>query len=195
MNTRLATVLAAQAALAALTLALVTSAYAGGLIYGRWDRPQDAGFCPYTPGYGWDGALSMPVAGDVSHWYGGGHRGLDLDAAHGTPVTAAADGVVVWRGESEAVLSSANTVILAHGGWLTLYAHLSEIDVDCGEYVTRGDVIGAVGREGTSWDHLHIAAYQDGHDVDPAPLLGLVAPVTVESAPMVAGGGVKRGQR
>lgn len=166
------------------------------LIFGRWDRPQDAGYCPYASGYGWDGALSTPVRGDVSHWYGDGHRGIDINAAHGAPVTASASGVVVWRGESDAVLSSANSVILAHGrGWLTLYAHLSRVDVGCGEYVTRGDVIGAVGQAGTSWPHLHIAVYHDGHDVDPAPLLGLVAPVTVESAPMVAGGGVKRGQR
>lgn len=149
------------------------------------------GYCPLVPGRGWDGALSAPVpAVDVydGRWFArGGHSGIDFNAPEGTPVTASAPGVVVWAGERNG--ASARTVILAHGwGWLTVYGHVSAVNVSCGQVVQRGDVIALSGSYGASWAHLHFALWRDGVAVDPAPLVGLSPPVR-EAGPAIRGGG------
>ena len=91
------------------------------------------------------------------------HHGVEFPNPTGTPVYAAAEGIVIFAGpDEEAVYAPwgnfyGNLVVIAHGSDLfTLYAHLSKIDVLVGENVSTGDKIGEVGRTGGAiGSHLH----------------------------------------
>jgi len=84
------------------------------------------------------------------------HRGVDYAAATGTPIKAAGDGKVIWRGTQGGY---GRTVIIQHGGNITtLYAHMSryQAGVDNGTRVKQGQVIGYVGASGlATGPHLH----------------------------------------
>ena len=94
------------------------------------------------------------------------HLGVDYAAPSGTPVRAAADGVVLhagWHG------GYGKTVKLRHGrGIQTLYGHLSRIHVKAGQRVQQGDLIGNVGTTGLSTaPHLDYRTIRDGVFVNP----------------------------
>ena len=114
--------------------------------------------------------------GDRFHPRGGDprfHAGLDLRARAGTPVYAAAAGVVT---RSEVSGAYGNLVIVDHGGGLgTLYAHHRENLVRAGDRVRRGQPIGLVGRTGNATgDHLHFEVRWKDGTVDPRTLLPLL---------------------
>jgi len=96
------------------------------------------------------------------------HRGVDYGAPHGTPIRAAADGIVAYAG---ARTTYGNTVILKHGQkFSTLYAHMSKISdkSTVGAKVNQGDVIGYVGRTGrVTGTHLHYEFRINDKHVDP----------------------------
>ena len=94
------------------------------------------------------------------------HEGIDFFAATGTSVFAAANGVVRDARVSE---TFGKVVEIDHGyGLLTLYAHLSKINVKKGQRVKRGDTIGEVGNTGlSSAHHLHYEVHVNGVEVDP----------------------------
>jgi murein DD-endopeptidase MepM/ murein hydrolase activator NlpD len=94
------------------------------------------------------------------------HQGIDIAAAAGQPVFAAADGLVVLAASTSGY---GEAVYLAHGfGVTTRYGHLSEIDVRPGQRVHRGDPIGRVGSTGRSTgSHLHYEVRLDGTPVNP----------------------------
>ncbi|HKQ23034.1 MAG TPA: peptidoglycan DD-metalloendopeptidase family protein [Burkholderiales bacterium] len=94
------------------------------------------------------------------------HNGLDIAAPEGTPVTAAGAGNVLDVGD---YFFSGQTLILDHGrGFLTLYAHLSEIDANVGERIPAGKRVGAVGATGrVTGPHLHFSVYLNAAAVDP----------------------------
>jgi murein DD-endopeptidase MepM/ murein hydrolase activator NlpD len=100
--------------------------------------------------------------------YGGSrlHAGIDFAAPPGTPIYAAADGVVVWAGPRGGY---GQTVVVDHGGAVaTLSAHMSRMAVIEGDIVTRGQIIGFVGSTGTSTGpHLHFEVRLSGIPVDP----------------------------
>jgi murein DD-endopeptidase MepM/ murein hydrolase activator NlpD len=94
------------------------------------------------------------------------HRGLDISARRGTPVIAPADGVVVFAGRNGGLGKS---VRISHGfGYTTAYGHLDSIDVEVGEEIQRGELIGGLGNSGRSTGpHLHYEVHVDGKAVNP----------------------------
>lgn len=94
------------------------------------------------------------------------HAGLDVAVGSGTPVSAAADGIVINTGD---YFFNGNTVFIDHGqGLITAYMHLSRLDVHSGQAVKRGDVLGAVGATGrVTGPHLHWAVILNNTPVDP----------------------------
>ncbi|MDH5672402.1 MAG: M23 family metallopeptidase [Myxococcales bacterium] len=96
------------------------------------------------------------------------HNGIDYAASSGTPIWAAADGVVSFAGERGA---NGNLVALRHaGGYETFYAHLLRINrgIRKGAEVKQRQAIGAVGTTGRSTGpHLHFALKRGGRFIDP----------------------------
>lgn len=94
------------------------------------------------------------------------HRAVDLSTAPGQPVIATADGIVL-RAERSGRLG--NAVVIAHGfGFTTRYGHLSRYEVEAGQRVARGEVIGYVGNTGRATGyHLHYEVLADGTPVNP----------------------------
>jgi murein DD-endopeptidase MepM/ murein hydrolase activator NlpD len=106
------------------------------------------------------------------------HHGVEFNNGSGTPVLAAADGMVYYAGDDTTRKFSpwsgfyGNIVVLEHSLSVapfkilyTLYAHLSKIDVRIGQVVTAGERIGEVGLTGTaSGSHLHFEVRVDPND-------------------------------
>ncbi len=95
------------------------------------------------------------------------HPAIDIGASTGTPVVAADEGTVITAGWSS--VGYGNLILLRHpDGFVTLYAHLSSIDVNYGDYVARGQRIGAVGSTGRSTGpHLHFEIQTGGRSYNP----------------------------
>lgn len=112
----------------------------------------------FTSGYGY---REDPVTGRKAF-----HRGIDLSAPAGNEVRATADGIVAQAGK---LGGFGRAVFLAHGfGYSTRYGHLSEIAVEPGQRVKRGDVLGRVGRSGRATGyHVHYEVHEDGHTMNP----------------------------
>ncbi len=123
----------------------------------------------------------MPVAGvQMTSNFGmrwhpvlGGHRahkGVDLAGATGTPVHATADGVV---GRADWFSGYGLYVQLEHGANLeTRYGHMSRLNVEAGQFVRKGDVVGYIGSTGRSTGpHLHYEVRIAGAAVNPIPYM------------------------
>jgi len=118
-----------------------------------------------------DGRLSSGF-GRRGHAMGGGsvgrHQGIDIVAAKGTPVRAAAEGTIVDVGSRGAY---GRFILIRHNDHLeTAYAHLSRFtpDLKPGRHVRQGEIIGFVGSTGRSnAPHLHYELRKDGKPVDP----------------------------
>jgi cell wall-associated NlpC family hydrolase len=134
--------------------------------------PLPAGSWAWSAGFGVSGPL----------WASGRHTGQDLSATFGTPIVAAAAGIVISTGDGGPY---GNLTQIQHPGDVqTWYAHQSVISTEVGVQVKAGQVIGAVGSTGNSTGpHLHFEVRLGGAQVDPKPWL--------EGAPAVAvAGGV-----
>lgn len=94
------------------------------------------------------------------------HNGLDLTIAEGTPVIATANGIVK---EAERKSEYGNRIVISHGfDYVTIYAHLSKLNVKAGDKVRRGDVIGRSGSTGKSIEpHLHYEVNFKGEPKNP----------------------------
>ena len=135
--------------------------------------------------------MEMPVAGRVTSGFGERfhpilhrmrmHDGVDLAAAWGTPIVAAADGRVAsagWRG------GYGRAVEIVHSGGIeTLYGHMSRIAAQPGESVRQGQVIGYVGASGlATGPHLHYEVHKDGRLVNPLSVNMVQSPIQGEEA-------------
>lgn len=107
------------------------------------------------------GPRESPTAGASSN-----HKGIDIGAAYGADIVAAADGTVVFAGYSS---SAGNYVTIDHGGGLyTVYMHCSSLVVSKGQSVSRGQIIAKVGSTGISTgNHLHFGVSLNGSYVNP----------------------------
>ncbi len=94
------------------------------------------------------------------------HSGIDYAAPEGTKVYATADGVVILAANQRRY---GNQIIIKHNSdYQTRFAHLSEISVNSGQRIKRGDVIGLVGNTGKSLiPHLHYEVIYRGKPVNP----------------------------
>lgn len=93
------------------------------------------------------------------------HKGRDYAAPIGTPIQAAASGVVTTVSYN---VARGNYIVINHGGIATLYQHCNEIYVCVGQSVAAGDKIASVGNTGYSTGpHLHFEVHVDGSPVDP----------------------------
>jgi len=121
-------------------------------------------------------AFAWPARGPISSWFGiradpftgvrRFHAGIDIVVNLGTPVKAAADGVVADVGYNG---NYGNYIILSHGdGYQTLYGHLTAYSVRAGQHVSQGAVMGISGSTGYSTGpHLHFGLYRNGAAINP----------------------------
>jgi murein DD-endopeptidase MepM/ murein hydrolase activator NlpD len=136
--------------------------------------PGMGGSCPSgIAGSGGSGVWARPV-GDytVTTPFTTGHSGVDLAAPLGTPVTASDSGVVIFSGWND--YGYGILVVLDHGnGWTTYYAHLSSTAVGCGQYVSRGGLVGQIGSTGrSSGPHVHFEMRWNHTPDNPASYIG-----------------------
>ncbi len=91
------------------------------------------------------------------------HFGIDIAGRLGNPIYAADSGVIVYAGWND--YGYGDMIVIDHGGgWQTLYAHLSQINVVCGQEVYQGDTIGLMGSTGQSTGpHLHFEMRSDDY--------------------------------
>lgn len=139
---------------------------------GTAERPKTASWGEYI----------WPVTGQISSWYGsrssGNHKGLDIANPLGTAVYAADGGTVTMAEWYDAY---GLLITIEHdNGDVTYYGHLSEIGVEAGDKVWRGQYIGATGSTGNSTgNHLHFEVRVGGVSVDPLKYLPSSSQITV----------------
>ena len=135
-----------------------------------------------TPGFA--SGFIIPTEGRLSGHFGrqrilngeprAPHSGMDIAAKTGTPVHAAADGIISMK--KDMLIMTGNSVMINHGyGLQTFYIHLSKINVADGQHVKQGDVIGEVGMTGrATGPHLHFGATWFDQRLDPETVLAVL---------------------
>lgn len=121
------------------------------------------------------------VSSGVGARWGAYHSGIDITGAHGTEICASDSGTVLRinttcthdYGKTKSCGCGGgygNYIIIDHGNeFITLYGHLTEVDVQVGDQVKKGEVIGKMGSTGFSTgDHLHFEIRYQGYIVNPA---------------------------
>jgi len=119
----------------------------------------------------------------VEHWLSGtnyrpdvNHYAVDFGGSLNNAVYAVDAGTVVYAGWN--TWGYGNLIILDHGnGWQSLYGHLNQVNVSCGQNVGRGDVIGLLGSTGnSSGPHLHFELSYHGAHIDPNSIFNIGKP-------------------
>jgi murein DD-endopeptidase MepM/ murein hydrolase activator NlpD len=142
-------------------------------IIARWNRtpsiPPTAGYLRSGFGIRVSPFSRVNEAGEGLLGY---HSGFDITNSEGTPIQATADGDVEEAGWMDRY---GNGVVLSHSDTLeTLYAHMSKVRVKVGQKVSRGDILGYMGRTGNATGvHLHYEVRLNGRPVNPQPYMRL----------------------
>ena len=126
-------------------------------------NPLQPGIYKLTASYG---EQKHPITGEMRF-----HRAVDLAAKTGTPVYAAADGIIIKAvAEYESGKGMGKYIEIQHqNGFTTRYTQLDQISANQGDNVAQGEEIGQVGSTGLSTGpHLHFEIWQDGAHVNPA---------------------------
>jgi murein DD-endopeptidase MepM/ murein hydrolase activator NlpD len=144
-------------------------------------------FATVTPAPLWRGPFTLPIPGAVVSGFGvrsefngaarAPHGGADLAGTTGTPIRAPNAGRVVLVSD---LYFTGNTVVVDHGlGLLSLFAHMSRVDVREGEVIASGTTIGAVGATGrVTGPHLHWTVRLQEARVDPLSLIYALSDAT-----------------
>jgi len=139
-------------------------------------------FSPVTPS---NLLLDKPVNGPLSSRFGvrrffngeerNPHAGLDFAVPAGTPIKSPAAGKVILIGN---YFFNGNTVFVDHGqGFISMFCHMSKIDVKVGDAVARGGVVGRVGSTGrATGPHMHWNVSLNDARVDPAIFINAFQP-------------------
>ncbi len=146
---------------------------------------QTLAYQSFSPGTPSNLLLDKPVDGPLSSRFGlrrffngeerNPHAGLDFAVAAGTPIKSPAAGKVILIGN---YFFNGNTVFVDHGqGFISMFCHLSKIDVKLGQQLGRGGVIGRVGATGrATGPHMHWNISLNDARVDPAIFIGAFQP-------------------
>ena len=114
--------------------------------------------------------LSYPAKGNITSEFSESNKGIDIAGKVGDPVQAAADGKVVYAGNS--LRGYGNLVIVKHDNtYLTAYAHNSKLLVKEGDTVRKGQKIAEMGDTDTTSPKLHFELRVNGKPVNPTPYL------------------------
>lgn len=149
--------------------------------YAREAKEQNDIYTSFNPSI-WTTFPSFipPTAGKFSNSFGrkrffnneerAPHSGLDIPAPIGQKVVAPADGIVVQTGD---YFFNGKTVLIDHGqGLISMFCHLSKIEVSKGQHITQGELLGLVGNTGrVTGPHLHWGMSLNDARVDPQLLL------------------------
>ena len=139
----------------------------------------------FSPGTPSNLILDKPVSGPLSSRFGvrrffngeerNPHSGLDFAVPAGTPIKTPANGKVILTGN---YFFNGNTVFVDHGqGFISMFCHLSKIDVKSGQVLTRGAGVGKVGSTGrATGPHMHWNISLNDARVDPAIFIGAFQP-------------------
>ena len=134
---------------------------------GKWSKPVTGANVRITSGYG---SRPSPTAGASTN-----HEGIDIGAPYGTPVKAAANGIVNFAGSAGGY---GNAIYIDNGTIegkrvSSRYGHLNRYIVASGTKVTQGQTIGYVGSTGKSTGpHLHFEVRENGKAVNPISYIG-----------------------
>lgn len=122
---------------------------------------------PSAAGFIWP--IEGTLTSGFGYRWGRMHEGIDIAAAEGTPIRAAADGTVILMQSEYESGGYGNYTCIDHGGGLsTCYAHQSSFATSVGAQVSQGDLIGYVGNTGHSYGaHLHFEVRINGAPTDP----------------------------
>jgi murein DD-endopeptidase MepM/ murein hydrolase activator NlpD len=143
------------------------------------DDARAATFAQFTNQKLWSGPFIWPVAEvivdpfGIRRSYNGGpvssfHQGIDLAADEGVPIAASNSGRVAYVASGP---THGNSVLIDHGdGVFSGYGHMSAFNVQVGQMVNKGDIIGFVGHTGmATGPHVHWEIIVRGVPVDPVP--------------------------
>ena len=145
-----------------------------GASTGRTEKDEDRlsaeNAAPSSARFAW------PVNGRVIAGFGrtknGLNEGINIAAPEGSPIRAAADGVVAYAGNE--LKDYGNLILIRHkGGWVTAYAHARDLKVQRGDHVKKGQIIATVGKTGAVKSaQLHFELRKGATPVDPRQYLG-----------------------
>jgi murein DD-endopeptidase MepM/ murein hydrolase activator NlpD len=127
-------------------------------VVNAYSGPLPATAARGTGNFGW------PVSGRITQKFWSNHPGIDIGAPKGTPIYAADSGYVVAAGWDQERISYGFMILINHGnGFVTRYAHLSAFNVQVGDSVKKGQIVGRVGSTGNSTGpHLHFEIINNG---------------------------------